>query len=112
MEQWGIHVPCLLQDGGDQAGWVRIDIQGAYTTPSGQRVANIQGQWNTLTVFHLIVPICVNVGAEVIHQAMRQSLETATTVDLTATTTGSGGGPLPSTKPPPPPGPSGGSGHG
>ena len=67
VEQWGIHVPCLLQDGGDQAGWVRIDIQGAYTTPSGQRVANIQGQWNTLTVFHLIVPICVNVGAEVIH---------------------------------------------
>ncbi|UNI25034.1 hypothetical protein JDV02_010743 [Purpureocillium takamizusanense] len=114
--RYNIDVPrSLLREGqgADRAGWMRIDIQGTYTTTPGHRVANIQGQWNTESLFHVIVPLGVHVGAETIRDAMRRSLETGDSVIIAReNSTSPAGGSRPGTIPRPPPGPSGGSGNG
>lgn len=109
---WGIAIPRSLQTGSERDGWIRIDIQGTYETSPGNRVANIQGQWNNDSVFHVIVPLGVNVGREVIRGAMRRSLAEHTSITIEpANSKPPSGGKKPNTTPPPPPGP-GGAGNG
>ncbi|KAI0730523.1 hypothetical protein C8Q76DRAFT_854234 [Earliella scabrosa] len=111
--RYRIQVPRALLAGSDRPGWMRIDIQGTYEASPGNRVANIQGQWNNESVFHVIVPLGVRVGAETIRGAMRQSLAQHTTITIAAAnSTSPGGGSKPNTTPKPPPGPSGGNGNG
>ena len=108
-----ITIPPALRRRADEAGWIRIDIQGTYLDTSGQRVANIQGQWLESSVFHVIVPVGERVGRDIIRRAMRQSLEEHTSVIVQrSNSTPPAGGSKPGKKPPPPPGPSGGSGNG
>ncbi|EMD34346.1 carbohydrate-binding module family 13 protein [Gelatoporia subvermispora B] len=108
-----VSLPRGLRPGSDTPGWIRIDIQGTYESTPGQRVANIQGQWNNQSVFHVIVPVGARIGRQIIQDAMRLSLRQHTSVILEASNSKpSSGGSKPGSKPPPPPGPSGGSGNG
>ncbi|KAL5530935.1 hypothetical protein ACEPAG_3811 [Sanghuangporus baumii] len=110
--RWNIAIPRSLQVGSERDGWIRIDIQGTYETSPGNRVANIQGQWNNDSVFHVIVPLGVTVGREVIRGAMRRSLAEHTSITIEpANSKPPSGGKKPNTTPKPPPGP-GGSGNG
>ncbi|RPA97197.1 hypothetical protein L873DRAFT_1809985 [Choiromyces venosus 120613-1] len=111
--RWDIQVPQALRERSGQQGWIRIDIQGTYNDASGQRVANIQGQWLNESIFHIIVPVGVRVGREIIRAAMRRSLEDHTSIIIAQTQCAPPrGGTKPGTTPRPPPGPSGGSGNG
>ncbi|EMD34345.1 carbohydrate-binding module family 13 protein [Gelatoporia subvermispora B] len=108
-----VSLPRGLRPGSDTPGWIRIDIQGTYESAPGQRVANIQGQWNNQSVFHVVVPVGVRIGRQIIQCAMRRSLRQHTSIIIDASNSKpSSGGSKPGTKPPPPPGPSGGSGNG
>ncbi|KAJ7193208.1 hypothetical protein GGX14DRAFT_592943 [Mycena pura] len=80
--RWGLSVPRASQEGWNRDGWLRIDLQGTYVDQNGARMANVQGQFNTNTIFHVIIPVGVTFGRERIRQAMITSLETATTVML------------------------------
>lgn len=84
VRDWRIDVPRSIQAGWERPGWVRIDLQGTYHDQNGVRVANIQGQWNDDTIFHVIVPVGVDFGRETIRRAMIESLQTATSVRLDA----------------------------
>ncbi|KAH7888716.1 hypothetical protein F5I97DRAFT_1925251 [Phlebopus sp. FC_14] len=104
--RWGLNVPRSLQVGWTRDGWIRIDIRGTYDDQNGVRVANIQGQWNNDTIFHIIVPTGVNFGRARIRQAMHESLRTGSSVRLDVPDNAKAGG----TKKPPsttrkPPGP-------
>ncbi|KAJ3507157.1 hypothetical protein NLJ89_g6464 [Agrocybe chaxingu] len=74
-QRWHIQLPRALAVGSDRDGWIRIDIQGAYNESPGVRVANVQGQWGTRTVFHVVIPVGIRIGREIIRQAMRRSLK-------------------------------------
>ncbi|KAI6007058.1 hypothetical protein EDD15DRAFT_2190684 [Pisolithus albus] len=107
VDRWGIAVPRSLREGWEINGWVRIDLQGTYTNQNNIRVANIQGQWNRLTVFHVIVPVDVNFGAQRIQEAMIRSLREGTSVLLDAPDNANAGGsrrPPTTTRRPPGPG--------
>ncbi|KAI6007056.1 hypothetical protein EDD15DRAFT_2358149 [Pisolithus albus] len=106
VRDWRIDVPRASQAGWERDGWVRIDLQGTYIDQNGVRVANIQGQWNTETVFHVIVPVGVTFGRQRIRGAMIESLNTTTSVRLdvpnNATTGGSRRPPTTTHRPPGP----------
>lgn len=84
VRDWRIDVPRPIQAGWECDGWVRIGLHGTYMDQNGVRVANILGQYNAQTIFHLIVPVCVTFGRQRIREAMIRSLETATSVQLDA----------------------------
>lgn len=107
VRDWGIDVPRASQAGWERDGWVRIDLQGTYIDQNGVRVANIQGQWNTETIFHVIVPVGVTFGRQRIRGAMIESLNTTTSVRLDVPNNATAGGsrrPPTTTRRPPGPG--------
>ncbi|KAI6106672.1 hypothetical protein EDD16DRAFT_1713298 [Pisolithus croceorrhizus] len=84
VRNWGIDIPRSIQVGWERDVWVRIDLQGTYFDQNGIRMANVQGQWNNETIFHVIVPLGVTFGCQRIRDAMIESLNTATSVRLDA----------------------------
>lgn len=106
VRDWRIDVPRASQAGWERDGWVRIDLQGTYIDQNGIRVANIQGQWNTETIFHVIVPVGVTFGRQRIREAMIESLNTTASVRLdvpnNATASGSRRPPTTTRRPPGP----------
>ncbi|KAI6023142.1 hypothetical protein BKA83DRAFT_4627280 [Pisolithus microcarpus] len=107
VRDWRIDVPRASQAGWERDGWVRIDLQGTYIDQNGVRVANIQGQWNTETIFHVIVPVGVTFGRQRIRRAMIESLNTTTSVRLDVPNNATAGGsrrPPTTTHRPPSPG--------
>ena len=54
-------------------GWIRIDMQGSFTK-NRQEYANVQGQWNKMSVFQVNIATGVNFGAQKIINTMLKSL--------------------------------------